>query len=127
MPLDFSCHESKHNPSHPGINIILSNGRFLVTLDLATQGGPPCLYRRPYGVSRLQVLQGCEEELAKPAPSIDPEGYITVTKKAIQVGKIDMIIPMHEEILYLAECLDDEVTKHLFAPNFLEPYQLHNK
>jgi hypothetical protein len=57
-----------------------------------------------------------------PAPSIDPEGYIATVKKIIQVGKIDMIIPMREEILYLAECLDDEVTTRLFALNFLELY-----
>ena len=41
--------------------------------------------------------------------------------------KLFKIIPVHEEILFLAESMEPEITTRLFAPTFLELYQLHHK
>jgi hypothetical protein len=58
---------------------------------------------------------------------MDAQGYINVVKEAIQKSNIDLIIPVHEEIFYLAECTDKEILDRLFAPKFDVLYRLHNK
>jgi hypothetical protein len=62
-----------------------------------------------------------------PAPSVDAPGYIKTVKEAVQKSKIDLIIPLHEEIFYLASCEDKEILIRLFAPKFDILYRLHNK
>jgi hypothetical protein len=62
-----------------------------------------------------------------PAPSIDSQGYINTVKEAVQRSNIDLIIPLHEEIFYLAACGDKEILERLFAPKFNILYRLHNK
>lgn len=62
-----------------------------------------------------------------PVPHIDAEGYVKGVRQAVDESKIDLIIPMHEEIFYLAECDDEEILKRLLAPPFKTLIQLHNK
>jgi hypothetical protein len=38
-----------------------------------------------------------------------------------------LIIPLHEEVLYLSECGISDITDRLFAAPFMTIYQLHNK
>ncbi|MCJ1302696.1 hypothetical protein MMC08_005500, partial [Hypocenomyce scalaris] len=62
-----------------------------------------------------------------PAPAVEAAGYIKTVIEAIQKSKIDVIIPIHEETFYLAECGDDEIVDRVFAPGFNMLYRLHNK
>lgn len=62
-----------------------------------------------------------------PAPNVDAHGYIKTVKEAVQKSEIDLIIPLHEEILHLASCGDKEILDRLFAPKFEILYRLHNK
>lgn len=118
------------NPEQPRLNVLLSNGRFPVSLDLARQ-----LYNARHRVFTVDPMEFhvCKFSLAvqtswqTPAPSIDPEGYITAVKKAVKQWDVDIIIPLHEEILFLAESAEPEITSRLFSPTFMELYQLHNK
>jgi carbamoylphosphate synthase large subunit len=48
-------------------------------------------------------------------------------KEAVQKSRIDLIIPLHEEIFYLASCEDKQILDLLFAPKFDILYRLHNK
>lgn len=118
-----------HAPSRK-LNILLSNGRFPVSLDLARQlrkGGHHVFTVDPmqYHVCKFSI--DVKKSWQTPAPSRDPAGYVDAVKRVIRKANIDMIIPIHEEIFYLAESYDKEITERLFAPSFSTLYELHNK
>ncbi|KAF9480279.1 carbamoylphosphate synthase large subunit [Pholiota conissans] len=64
-----------------------------------------------------------------PVPREDAAGFIAGVKDAIQDAKIDLIIPMHEEIFYLAEAAesDEQICSRLFCPPFGLLLRLHDK
>src|ERR1700712_4023849 len=101
----FLFRKRKHRASAPPVNILLTNGRFPVTLDLARQ-----LHRAGHNVFVVDPMEYhvCKFSLAvkhsyySPAPSVDAPGYIKIVKEAVQKGEIDLIVPLHEEIFYLA-------------------------
>lgn len=112
------------------MNILLTNGRFPVTIDLARQLGLAknnvfVVDRMEYHVCKFS--KRVKKSWQTPAPSVDPEGYIKCVKKAMKERKIDLTIPLHEEIFYLAECPDKQIRSKLFAPDFTELYKLHQK
>lgn len=130
MPPTYSDHDPKHQPPYPRVNVLLSNGRFPVSLDLARQlrkAGHRVYVVDPMQFHVCKFSRDVKKSWQSSAPSSDPEGYIETVKKAIRLGQIDIIIPMHEEILYLAESQEPEILKRLFAPAFIDLYQLHNK
>ncbi len=129
MPATHSDRHSRKEP-YPRWNILLSNGRFPVSLDLARQlqkGGHNVYTVDPMHFHVCKFSRAVKYSWQSPAPSLDPEGYIATVKMAVLKAKVDLIIPMHEEIIYLTECNEPEITKRLFAPSFLETYSLHNK
>lgn len=69
------------------------------------------------------------KSLQVPAPKEDPGGYIRGVLDAVRQEGIDLIIPMHEEIFYLAEAAQSsqEIRSKLLAPPFKELITLHNK
>jgi hypothetical protein len=125
-----------HNPKHidagkhQRLNVLVSNGRFPVTLDLARQ-----LKRAKHHVYCVDPMQfhvckfsnAVSKSWQTPPPSEDPAGYIEAVGKVVRDKRIDLIIPCHEEILYLAECPDEVIKQRLYAPAFWLLYQLHNK
>jgi len=62
-----------------------------------------------------------------PTPHIDAHGFIAAVKKVVHHASIDLIIPMHEEIFYLAESKDPEIVNRMFAPPWEVLVRLHNK
>lgn len=122
--------KNKTQTSPRRLNILLTNGRFPVTLDLARQ-----LHSAGHRVVVVDSMRFhiCKFSIAvkrsyySPAPSLNAEGYIKTVKEAIQKSNIDLIIPVHEEIFYLAQCGDMEILSRLFAPKFDLLYRLHNK
>jgi len=112
------------------MNILLTNGRFPLTLDLARQ-----LHSAGHNVFVVDPMEYyvCKFSLAvkksyySPAPSIDAPGYIKTVKEAVRKSEIDLIIPLHEEIFHLASCGDKEILERLFAPKFDILYRLYNK
>jgi hypothetical protein len=62
-----------------------------------------------------------------PAPHYDAQGFITAILHAISDAQIDLIIPLHEEIFYLAESQEPEITNRLLAPEWSTLLELHNK
>ncbi|KAF6752434.1 carbamoylphosphate synthase large subunit [Ephemerocybe angulata] len=64
-----------------------------------------------------------------PVPRDDAEGYIAGVMRAVHECGIDLIIPMHEEIFYLAEAAQTnaELRGKLLAPPFPTLIMLHNK
>lgn len=112
------------------LNILLTNGRFPASLDLARQlrkAGHNVLSVDPmqYHVCKFSI--DVSKSWQTPAPSRNPAGYVDAVKKVIRKARVDMIIPIHEEILYLAESGDPEIIQRLFAPPFARLYQLHSK
>ncbi len=120
----------KHQASTPPVNILLTNGRFPVTLDLARQlhsAGHNVFVVDPMEYHVCKFSRAVKQSYYSPAPSIDALGYIKTVKEAVQKSQIDLIIPLHEEIFYLASCGDAEILDRLFAPKFDILYRLHNK
>jgi hypothetical protein len=64
-----------------------------------------------------------------PAPRDDAKGYIDGVMQAIRECDIDLVIPMHEEIFYLAEeaQTNPELRSKLLSPPFHTLIMLHNK
>jgi len=126
----FLFRKRKHQASTPPVNILLTNGRFPVTLDLARQ-----LHSAGHNVFVVDPMEYhvCKSSLAvkksyySPAPSIDAPGYIKTVKEAVRKSEIDLIMPLYEEIFHLASCRDKEILERLFAPKFDILYRLYNK
>lgn len=129
MPSCFGKSTHNQSPNAP-LNVLLTNGRFPVSLDLARQ-----LYKAGHNVYTVDPMHyhvckfsaAVKHSWRSPAPADDPEGYVAVVKKAVVEAKIDIIVPLHEEIFYLAECQDRQITDRLFTAPFRDLYRLHNK
>ncbi|KAG4425335.1 hypothetical protein IFR04_001485 [Cadophora malorum] len=126
----FLFRKRKHQASPSPLNILLSNGRFPVALDLARQlhsAGHNVFVVDPMEYHVCKFSQAVKQSYYSPAPSVDTQGYIKTVKEAVQKSEIDLIIPLHEEIFHLASCGDKEILDRLFAPKFDILYRLHNK
>jgi hypothetical protein len=64
-----------------------------------------------------------------PVPREDGDGFISAVKQVIHSAKIDFVIPIHEEIFYLARAAesDHNLRSKLFAPPFKTLIQMHSK
>jgi hypothetical protein len=63
-----------------------------------------------------------------PGPRYDPEGYINALISIVEAKKIDLLIPVYEEISYLSKVRDRfPPSCELFCPDFPLYDQLHNK
>lgn len=118
------------NLNHREQRILITNGRFPVSLDLARQLHQAghvvyCVDPMEYHVCKfsISVLQ-CKQV---PAPRDDTEGYVQAVKEAVEKWNIDMIIPIHEEIFHLAGSNEPEILSRLFAPPFELLVRLHHK
>lgn len=112
------------------LNILLSNGRFPTTLDLARQlrlAGHHVYVVDPMHYHVCKFSKTVRKSYHVPAPHEDAAGYIEGVKHAVADAHIDLIIPVHEEILYLVECDEPDIQKKLFAPPFDVLLMLHNK
>ncbi|RPB03573.1 hypothetical protein L873DRAFT_1669789 [Choiromyces venosus 120613-1] len=130
------CWMPKKKSTTP-LNILLSNGRFPVSIDLARQfrmAGHNVYVVDPMHYHVCKFSNSVKKSYWVPAPHVDAEGYLAGVRHAVEDANIDLIIPMHEEIFHLAEQtshLSDEnnqiVLKRLFAPDFETLIRLHNK
>lgn len=121
--------ESKTETRHP-LNILLTNGRFPVSIDLARQlhlARHKVYVVDPMHYHVCKFSRVVRKSYHVPAPHSDAVGYIAGVKDAILDSKIDLVIPIHEEIFYLAGCQEDEILRRLLAPPFATLIMLHNK
>lgn len=121
---------SNNNNNHRRLNILLSNGRFPTSLDLARQlkrSGHHVYVVDPMHYHVCKFSNAVRKSYHVPAPHTDSTGYIRGVKEAIHDANIDLVIPVHEEILYLAESDEPEIQKRLFAPPFDVLLRLHSK
>ncbi|KAK4545305.1 hypothetical protein LTR36_003485 [Oleoguttula mirabilis] len=117
-------------PKDCRLRILLTNGRFPVSLDLARQ-----LHRAGHTVFCVDPMRfhvcafsvAVKESHTVPAPHDDAKGYVNGVVEAVRKWKIDQIIPVHEEIFFLAESGEREILDRLFAPAFELLVTLHNK
>lgn len=112
------------------LNILLTNGRFPVSIDLARQ--LHLAHHNVYVVDPMhyhvcKFSRVVRKSYHVSAPHSDSAGYIVGVKNAILDSKIDLVIPIHEEIFYLAGCQEDEILRRLLAPPFATLVMLHNK
>ncbi|KAF2171917.1 hypothetical protein M409DRAFT_63457 [Zasmidium cellare ATCC 36951] len=112
------------------LRILITNGRFPVSLDLARQlytAGHVvfCVDPMEYHVCKFSISVSQSQQV--PAPHDDPAGYIEAVKDAISRWDIDMVIPIHEEIFHLAGSKEPQILSRLFAPPFDLLVRLHHK
>lgn len=112
------------------LNILLTNGRFPVSLDLARQfrlAGHTVYCIDPMGTHICTFSKAVKQSAQVPAPHKNATGYIQAVKLLVARWHIDIIIPIHEEIFCLADSKEPEVLDRLFAPSFDLLVRLHNK
>jgi len=115
-------------PSSQRLNILLTNGRFPVALDLARQlkkVGHNVYSVDPMHYHIHKFSNSIKKSFTVPAPHVSAEGYVECIRMAVRDLRINLIIPLHEEILYLAQI--EDLRPFLFAPNFHTLLALHNK
>ncbi|KAG8918808.1 hypothetical protein FRC01_001643 [Tulasnella sp. 417] len=132
MAFGLSHHERNKRKNESGApkRILLTNGRFPVTIDLARQlkrAGHTVYCVDPMEYHICKFSNSVKKSYYIDAPHVKPQGYIDGVKKAIREQNIDMIIPLHEEIFYLAKSGEPEIIDRLFAPDFKVLLRLHNK
>lgn len=131
------CCPKPKKKSTASLNILLSNGRFPVSIDLARQlklAGHNVYVVDPMHYHVCKFSNSVKKSYQVPAPYVDAVGYTEGVRRAVEDANIDLIIPMHEELFHLAEQTSDVnsrdnqiVRKRLFAPDFQTLIRLHNK
>jgi hypothetical protein len=118
-------------PSNPSpLRILLTNGRFPVSLDLARQLrllSHTVIVADPMHYHVCKFSRSTKKSYQVPAPRVDAAGYIQAILGIIRDESIDFVIPMHEEIFYLAESREPEIVNRLLAPPWEILLKLHNK
>jgi len=84
-----------------------------------------CVDPMEYHVCRFSIVVKKSKQV--PAPHVDAKGYVEGVKDAIERWKIDIVIPLHEEIFFLAECDEKTILDKMFAPPWSILVRLHNK
>ncbi|KDQ08599.1 hypothetical protein BOTBODRAFT_37752 [Botryobasidium botryosum FD-172 SS1] len=135
MHLPFTSRSSSRDEPHEDhqqrrLNILLTNGRFPVSLDLARQlhgEGHTVFCVDPMEYHVCKFSNAVKKSHYVPAPHVDAAGYVQGVAHAVAESRIDLIIPLHEEIFYLAKSGEPEILRRMFAPDFATLLRLHNK
>jgi len=111
--------------------ILLTCARFFPTLDLArtlSKAGHKVYVAEssPIHISRFSA--SVSWSFTVPSPRFHPQKYIDALEKIVKKKKIDLIIPIFEEIFYLSKGLD-RLSKHcqVLSSDFPTLIELHNK
>lgn len=121
--------DSQHQDHHK-LNILLTNGRFPVSLDLARQfrlAGHTVYCVDPMSTHICAFSRAVKQSAQVAAPHKNAGGYVQAVKLLAIRWEIDIIIPLHEEIFCLADSMEPEILSRLFAPPFERLVQLHDK
>jgi len=135
MPTSIPGMWRQRNGNHaytapPRLRILLTNGRFPVAIDTARQlwtAGHVVFVVDPMQYHVCKFSNAVHQSHKVPAPHDDAAGYVAGVKEMAVKWHIDLIIPVHEEIFFLAECDEREILDRLFAPPFDLLVRLHNK
>ncbi|EME49769.1 hypothetical protein DOTSEDRAFT_58952 [Dothistroma septosporum NZE10] len=112
------------------LSILLSNGRFPASLDLARQLSKAghkvfCVDPTRYHICKFSFAASQSKQV--PAPRDTPLDYIEAVKYYAVKWDIDMILPVHQEIFFLAGSGEPEILSRLFAPSFELLIRLYHK
>jgi len=125
----MSCFSRRSKNPHP-LRILLTNGRFPVSLDLARQLfllSHTVFVADPMHYHVCRFSRAVKKSYFVPSPHVDAPGFIDGIVEAVKDANIDLVIPMHEEIFYLAESRHPEILKRMLAPPWETLLMLHNK
>ena len=115
----------------PSKKILLTFGRSFLTLELARQlhaAGHQIFVADSMGYQVCRFSRAVYKNFKVPSPRFDSEGYMHALVNIIEKEKIDLLIPIYEEITHLSRA------KHhfpkfcqIFCPAFDLYHELHNK
>lgn len=110
------------------VNILLTNGRSPLSLDLARQ-----LHRFGYRVYAADAIayticrfsRAITKSFTVRSPKSSAKEFTEDIRRIVKAYAIDVIVPVYEECLYLAQ--DKDLQKILFSADFETLKKLHNK
>ena len=112
-------------------NILLTAGRSPLTLDLARQlqsAGHRVFIAETMKLHVCRFSKAVSKSFVIPSPRFHSENFVEALIKIVKDEKIDLIIPIYEEIVYISKALHrfpKECT--IFCPPFETLNELHNK
>jgi predicted ATP-grasp superfamily ATP-dependent carboligase len=117
--------------SHEHKKILITSGRSPVTLDLARQlhsAGHEVFVADTMKWHVCRFSNAVTKTFLIPSPKKKSEAFIAEAIKIAEEEKIDLIIPIYEEIIHLAKASHRfPVYCKIFAPTFEILHMLHNK
>ncbi|KAF2209256.1 hypothetical protein CERZMDRAFT_47361 [Cercospora zeae-maydis SCOH1-5] len=112
------------------LRILLTNGRTPVSLDLARQfrlAGHIVFCVDPMSTHVCTFTRAVKQSARVPAPHDNPQGYVRAVKELVMRWKIDMIVPIDEEVFCLAASDEFEILTRLFASSVDILVRLHDQ
>jgi len=110
-------------------NILLTSGRGPFPLALARclhAAGNRVFTADSWWQGMCRFSSAVEEAFQVPTPAHETAAWVKAIAKIVVESRIDLIVPMSEEILYLAQSAE-EVGAPIFADDFDTLLRLHNK
>lgn len=117
--------------THNKKNILLTAGRSPLALDLARQlhsAGHRVFIAETMKLHVCRFSNTVSKSFVIPSPRFYPEDFVQSLLKIVEEEKIDLVIPIYEEILYLSKAMDRFPKEcQIFCPPFETLNILHNK
>ena len=112
-------------------NILITSARSFIALDLARKfhsAGHRVFTADTMSMHVSRFSRAVTKNFTIPSPRLKPKEFIAEMVKISEQNKIDIIVPIYEEILYLAEQRDQfPKTTEIFGPPFPLLNELHSK
>ncbi|OJU80322.1 MAG: hypothetical protein BGO10_00230 [Chlamydia sp. 32-24] len=109
--------------------ILLTAGRMFLSLDLARKfqhDGHRIIVAETYPLHICRFSNAVNKTYTIPGPKENYQAFISSLKKIVIEEKVDLFIPVFEDVLYLSE-LKNEFPCEIFCDDFEKIHELHHK
>jgi predicted ATP-grasp superfamily ATP-dependent carboligase len=111
--------------------VLLTLGRLPKALELARalrRAGARVIIAEPFGLHVCRVSSAVSQSCRLPAPNSDPEAYLDALETLIRREKVDIVVPVSEEILHVSKLAGRlPADTQLFCPQHAHLARLHDK
>jgi predicted ATP-grasp superfamily ATP-dependent carboligase len=113
------------------LKVLLTNARSQITLDIArhlSYGGHEVYTVDPFFFNVSRFSNAVKKSFKTPIPSKEPEKYIEALLNIVKSEKIDLLIPIWEDVLYVSKVKDQFPDYcQVFCSSFDLIHTLHHK
>nr|NGX33317.1 hypothetical protein [Candidatus Anoxychlamydiales bacterium] len=111
--------------------VLFSNARTMISLDLARMFHSLGIEVYVVDSNKLHMCsfsKAVKKSILVPAPRFSPDKYIEAVIDIVEKEKIDLVIPIYEEIFYIAKAIDKfPKSCKVLSTSFDILEKLHNK